>query len=342
MRRMSSVLLLIMMFVLPVGSIFASPPAPDQAQLPIKIGYQENTDWLLLVARDLKLFEKAGLAPTFVKFVAGPPMIAAAQEKSIDVTSIGSVPYLTGVAQGVDWVIIGVNPENAYGEGLVARNGSGIKTVADLRGKKIGYLRGSTAHFGLIMALYQLGIPREQVTLISMTPAEQLAALASKEIDAAMVWEPWMQKMVHEAGARIIITEGEMGTYMAVTVYSARRDWLRDNRETALRYLRALLMAYEVLEKNPAIGIATLAKEMGIDETWSEIIFDHSPPGNPSQWTNPRYRYSLIKAGEFHRRLRYLATFLHDEELFTQKPDIRNILDVSLISEVLRTWKTGQ
>jgi aliphatic sulfonates family ABC transporter substrate-binding protein len=331
-----------MLLVLPVGSIFASPQAPDQAPLPIKIGYQENTDWLLLVARDLKLFEKAGLAPTFVKFVAGPPMIAAAKEKSIDVTSIGSVPFLIGLAQGVDWVTIGVNPENAYGEGLVARDGSGIKTVADLRGKKIGYLRGSTAHFGLIMALYQLGIPRDQLTLINMTPAEQLAALASKEIDAAMVWEPWMQKMIHGADAKIIITEGEMGTYTAVTVYSARRDWLRDNRETALRYLRALLMAYEVLERKPEIGVTALADEMGIDESWAEIIYDHSPPGNPRQWTNPRYRYSLLPAGEFHRRLRYLARFLHDEQLYSQKVDVRNVMDVSLITEVLKTWKSGR
>ena len=343
MRRISAVPLLFMiLFVLSMGSVFANSPASAQTPLPITIGYQANTDWLLLVARDLKLFEKSGLTPTFVKFVAGPPMIAAAQEKSIDVTSIGSVPFLTGLAQGVDWVIVGINPEGAYGEGLVARNGSGIATVADLAGKKIGFFKGSTAHFGLIMTLYQLGIRRDQVTLLDMPPAEQLTALANKEIDAAMVWEPWMQKMVHEANSRIIITEGDMGNYLAVSVYAARRDWLRNNQETAVRFLWALLMANDVLQKDPAIGVKALAGEMGIKEAWAEAIYENAPPPKIYLWTDPRYRYSLVKGAAFHRRLGYLSSFLFDEKVISQKVDVRDILDVSVITEALKTSKRGQ
>jgi taurine transport system substrate-binding protein len=248
-------LLLMILFALTAGSVIAHSPASAQTPLPIKIGYQSNTDWLLFVARDLKLFEKAGLAPTFVKFAAGPPMIAAAQAKSIDVTTVGCVPFILGLGQGVDWVIIGINPEQAYGEGLVARNGSGIATVADLTGKRIGFVRGSTAHFGLAMALRQIGIRSNQVQLLDMPPAEQLNALKNNEIDAAMVWEPWMQKMIHEANSQIIITEGEMGIYMSVSLYSARRDWLRDHRETAVRFLRALLMASDIIQKDPGVGV---------------------------------------------------------------------------------------
>jgi len=343
MRIKSAVLLmLITLLGYTMEPVFANPPAPSQTPLPITIGYQANTDWLLLVARDLKLFEKSGLEPTFVKFVAGPPMIAAAREKSIDVTSIGSVPFLTGLAQGVDWVIVGINPENAYGEGLVAGNGSGIATVADLTGKKIGFFKGSTAHYGLIMTLYQLGIQRDQVKLFNMTPAEQLTALANKEIDAAMVWEPWMQKMVHEANARIIVTEGEMGTYMAVSVYGARRDWLRDNRETGVRFLRALLMANDILQKDPAIGVKALAEEMGIKEAWAEAIYENAPPPKINLWPDPRYRYSLVKGSEFHRRLGYLSSFLFDEGVILQRVDVRDILDVSLITKALKTWETGK
>jgi aliphatic sulfonates family ABC transporter substrate-binding protein len=332
----------LILLVLSWGVVLAEPPAPARTPLPITIGYQSNTDWLLLVARELKLFEKAGLAPTFVKFVAGPPMIAAAKEKSIDVTSIGSVPFVRGLAQGVDWVIVGINPEQAYGEGLVARKGSGIATVADLVGKKIGFVRGSTAHFGLMMTLNQLGIRRDQVTLLDMPPAEQLTALANNELDAAMVWEPWMQKMVHEANSRIIITEGEMGIYMSVSVYAARSDWLQDNRETAVRFLRALLMANDVLEKEPAIGIKALAGEMGIKETWAEDIYENTPPPKIYNWTDLHYRYSLIKGAEFHRRLGYLSSFMFDEKIISQEVDMRNILDVSVITEALKTRNTNQ
>lgn len=338
MRLKNTLAVLLILLLLPgLGAVQANPPSAARSPLPMTIGFQSNTDWLLLVARDLHLFEKAGLRPAFVKFVAGPPMIAAAQEKSIDVASIGSVPFINGLTQGVDWVVIGINPENAYGEGLVARRGSGIETVADLTGKRIGFFRGSTAHFGLMMALRQLGIRRDQVELFDMTPAEQLSALARNKIDAAMVWEPWMQKMLHEANGRLIVTEGAMGIYTSVSVYAARREWLGNNREAAVRFLRALLMASEVLQKSPEIGIKALAKEMGIKEEWAEAIYLDSPPPNLALWVDPRYRYSLVKGAEFHRRLGYLVTFLLDEEVITEEVDVRNILDMSVISEALKS-----
>lgn len=343
MRSKSAVVVLLILLLLPgLEAVHASPASAQRGALPMTIGFQANTDWLMLVARDLHLFEQAGLAPNFVKFVAGPPMIAAAKEQSIDVASIGSVPFISGLTQGVDWVVVGINPENAYGEGLVARRDSGIETVADLAGKRIGFYRGSTAHFGLMMALRQLGIRRDQVELLDMSPAEQLSALASKQIDAAMVWEPWMQKMVHEAQGRLIVTEGAMGIYASVSVYAARSEWLRSNREAAVRFLRALLMASEVIREHPEIGIRALAREMGIKEAWAEAIYENSPPPDLSLWADPRYRYSLVKDAEFHRRLGYLVTFLLEEEVISEEVDVRNILDVSLIREALQAHQADR
>lgn len=343
MRRKGTLVLLLILLLLPgLGAVYANPPTSARSPLPISIGFQSNTDWLLLVARDLHLFEQAGLRPSFEKFVAGPPMIAAAQGKSIDVASIGSVPFINGLTKGVDWVVVGINPENAYGEGLVARRDSGIETVADLAGKRIGFFKGSTAHFGLMMALRQLGIRRDQVQLFDMTPAEQLSALASNQIDAAMVWEPWMQKMEHEAKGRVIVTEGAMGIYTSVSVYAARSEWLRDNREAAVRFLHALLMASDVMRKSPEIGIKALAKEMSIKEEWAESIYENSPPPDLSLWVDPRYRYSLVKGAEFHRRLGYLVTFLLEEEVIAEEVDVRNVLDVSVIAEALKAREAGR
>src|SRR2546428_12505833 len=77
------VIVLIVALVLPLGSVPA-PSAQPSAPLPIKIGYQAVASWLLFGARSLKLYEKAGLAPTFVKFTAGAPPIAPAPSQSID------------------------------------------------------------------------------------------------------------------------------------------------------------------------------------------------------------------------------------------------------------------
>jgi len=330
------------MFLLLVGLALRAPLAFAQAPLPITIGYQATADWLLFTARDLKLFERVGLAPTYVRFVAGPPMIAAAGSKSIDVATVGSVPFLIGLSQGVDWVMIGIHSEGAYAEGFVVRKDSGIETLADLKGKRIGYFRGSTTHYAVVMALQQLGLRPDQVTLLHMPPDEQVAAMAKKELDAAVAWEPWMQRMVYEANARIIAAEGDLGIYTNVASYSARRDWLRDNRETAVRFLGALLMAYGVLQKDPMVGVRALAGEMGINEAWAEAIYRDAPPPKITEWANARYNYSLVKGSAFHRRLGYLATFLFDEKVISKPLDVREVLDASLITEVLEVWKRGR
>ena len=64
--------------------------------------------WLLFAAIDLKLFEKVGLAPEYTPFEAGPTIIAAAMNKSIDVAIVKAAPFLEGLSQGVDWVMIGI------------------------------------------------------------------------------------------------------------------------------------------------------------------------------------------------------------------------------------------
>jgi len=330
-----------MTLALSVGSAIPVPVASAQSPLPIRIGYQAAADWVLLAAKDLKTFEQEGLAPTYVRFEAGRPMIAAAENRSIDVSSVGIVPFVLGISQGVDWVMIGLL-EGSYSEGLVARRDSGIDTPADLKGKRIGYYRGSTAHYGIVLVLREFGIRVDQVTLVHLSPAEQLAALAKKEIDAAMVWEPWMHRMVHEAGARVVAREGELGIYMNVSGFSVRRDWLRDNRETAVRFLRGLLRAYDVVRKDERVAISAGAREMGISDEWAEAIYAYTPPSNMYLWADPRYRHSLAKGSSLDRRLAYLGAFLFDEKLIPKPVDLRGALDASVIAEALKTWKPGQ
>jgi aliphatic sulfonates family ABC transporter substrate-binding protein len=342
MHRAKLLTVIAMTFALLAGGALTAPRASAQSRLPISIGYQETPDWLLFVARELKLFEKAGLAPTFVEFVAGPPMIGAVENGSIDLASLGSVAFLIGLSRGADWVMIGINPEGAYSQGLVARKNGGIHTPADLKGKRIGLFKGATAQYGLMMILRQHGIHPDQVTLLDMSPEEQLHALKDGKIDAAMVWEPWMQRMVHGASARIVTTEGKVGIYTNVDGYSVRREWLRDHRETALRFLRALVMASDVVQKDPAVATRLWAREMGIKVAWAEAIYQDVPPPLINQWTNPRYTYSLVKGSPLHRRLGFLANYLFDEKIISQPVDVHDIMDASVIAEVLRTQKSSR
>ena len=317
------------------GSLTASR-ASAQGGLPIVIGCQDSPDWLLYAARDLKLFERAGLAPTFVKFDGGPPMIAAAQNGSIDVASVGSVSFLMGLSQGVDWRMIGINPEGAYSQGIVVRKDSGIVRPMELREKRIGVFKGSMADYGLMMILRTHGIARDQVTILYMSPEEQYQALETRRIDAAATREPWLQKMVHGLHGRVIAREGDVGIYTNVDSYSVRRDWLQTHRPTAVRFLQALLMAYDVVEKDPAAAIRAWADDMGIKVAWAEEIYENVPPPLIHQWANPHYTYSLVKNGSFERRLAFLAGYLFSERIITQQVDMSGVMDVSIILDAAK------
>lgn len=341
----STILMVIgMISVLSRGYGLDAPRASAETLLPIRIGYQSTSsdDWLLLAARELKLFEKAGLAPEYVPFIAGPPMIAAAKTQMIDVAIVKILPFLSGLSQGLDWVMIGIHSEGAYIEGLVVRKDSGIETPGDLKGKRIGYFAGSSAHYGLIMTLRQHGISRDQVKLLDMPPEKQIAALMHKELDAAMVWEPWIQRMVHEANARLIAIEGDIGIYTNVAGISVQRQWLLENRETAVRFLQALILAYDALQKNHTVAIRAVVEETGTKREWVEQIYRDAPPPNIHLWADRRYLYSVAKGAVFHRRLGYVARFMFHENVFPKEVDTEDVLDPSVIVEALKTIKRDQ
>lgn len=320
------------------GGALDARPAAAQGR-PMVIGYQEQPDWLLFVARDLGLFEKAGLSPTFVKFDAGPPMIEASRNGTIDLASIGSVAFLIGLSQGLDWTMIGINPEGAYGQGLVVHKDSSIRTPTDLKGKRVGLFMGATAQFGFLMMLRQHGIRIEQVTVVNMTPQAQLHALETRQIDAAMVWEPWMHRMIRSANARIVETEGNLGIYTNVDCYSVRRDWLRANRDTALRFLRALVVANDAISKDHRVAYHAWAREVGLANTTAEAIFDVVPPPLIYEWTNPRYTYSLVKGGPLYQRLGFLANYMARYGIIARSVELDDAMDMSLIAEVLKGRK---
>ena len=325
--------------MLAAGLADGAGPAVAQQGRSMVIGYQEQPDWLLFVARDLGLFEKAGLSASFVKFDAGPPMVEAARNGTIDLASVGSVAFLIGLSQGLDWTMIGINPEGAYGQGLVVHKDSDIRTPTDLKGKRIGLFMGATAQFGFLMMLRQHGIRVEQVTMVNMSPQAQLQALETRQIDAAMVWEPWMHRMIRGANARIVETEGNLGIYTNVDCYSVRRDWLRANRDTALRFLRALVIANDAISKDRRVAYRAWAREVGLSDSSAEQVFDVVPPPLIYEWTNPRYTYSLVKGGPLYQRLAFLANYMSRYGIISRSVELDDAMDMSLIAEVLKGRK---
>jgi ABC-type nitrate/sulfonate/bicarbonate transport system substrate-binding protein len=192
------------------------------------------------------------------------------------------------------------------------------------------------------MALQKGGVAPGQVTLLSMAPAQQLAAMRAGEIDAASVWEPWMHKLVAEAEGELIATEADFGVLTAASTLAVRREWLADYRETARRLLQGYLVAYDSLQADPNPVIQQFAENVGISEQWSRDIFASVPPVEIKKWADPAYAYSLAKGSKIQGALADLATFLHDQKVIPQPIDVNGLLDDSVVGEVLKASGSGK
>ena len=112
----------------------------------------------------------------------GPAINEALSNKQLDFAAYGAVPNVIGKASGLDTVILA----SYGGTGIfgAARPDLDIRSVKDLKGRRIAIQKATIIHWGLITALKQAGLTEQDVTIIDLKNADQLAALAAKRVDA--------------------------------------------------------------------------------------------------------------------------------------------------------------
>jgi sulfonate transport system substrate-binding protein len=95
-----------------------------------------------------------------------------------------------------------------YSYRIVARSSAGIRTAADLKGKKIATSLNSSAHFYIVKTLRGVGLSEKDVVIVGLAPPDMPAAIARGDVDAVSIWEPAAEKSVLALGADAIIIQG--------------------------------------------------------------------------------------------------------------------------------------
>ena len=132
----------------------AAPAAPDA----LRIGYQKGSVSMVL-AKSHQLLEQRYPQThiSWIEFPAGPQMLEALNVGSIDIGSTGDIPPIFAQAAGADLVYIGAEPPKPKAEVILVAQGSPIHNVAELKGKKVAFQKGSSSHNLLLRALQQRG-----------------------------------------------------------------------------------------------------------------------------------------------------------------------------------------
>lgn len=203
---------------------FTGAPARAEASKEIRIGYQKNG--ILVVARQQaaleKHFEALGIVISWIDFPAGPPMLEAMNAGSVDFGQVGDTPPIFAQAAGAKIVYVAGQPIT-NGQGILVKPDSAIRTLADLKGKRIGFTKGSSAHNVVVMTLEKAGLQYGDITPVYLSPPDGAAAFARDAIDAWAVWDPYFAIGEARGGGRVLVNASEIGK--TNSFYIANRDF---------------------------------------------------------------------------------------------------------------------
>lgn len=215
-------------------------PLQAQAAEELKIGYQKTG--LPVIARQQGVIEKAleakGVKVSWVEFTAGPPLVEALNVGSINVGWTGDAPPIFGQAAGSAIVYVAALPSNGKGEAIFTKPESGIKSVADLKGKKVGVGKGTSAHNLLVAAIEKNGLKFSDIDVVYLSPADAAAAFASDKIDAWAVWDPFYA--IAETRYKPVTLARTSEVLNVSTYFLANRDYAKSHADAINITLDAL------------------------------------------------------------------------------------------------------
>ena len=334
MKRSFAMLVLFALLAGLASKAGAQAPAAAPAPIKIRFAWQPYNAVLFYMARDLKLFEKAGLDAELVKFTAGPPQFAAYRSESIDAGLFGTAGYVVGLSQGLDLKNFYIQIISAYADGLVVRPDSGIATLKDLKGKKIAFLRGTSAHIGLVMAIQKAGLSSADVQMVTMDITNMVPAFSHKDVDGAYAWEPWISKM-EAAGGKVLTRTIDLGLNTS-DHWVVREKWAKANPEGMRRLVRVVELAYEAFTKDKSVAIRATAENLGVTEAVARHIVEITPVLSLQQVADPKFELSLLPgpgnpgaAG----MIQQVGNFLLTQDIIKTKIDGKSAVDGSWVAE---------
>ena len=210
-----------------------------------------------------KDFEKAtGWEIEWRKFGSGAEIIAAMASGDLKLSELGSSPLAIGASQGVDYQLFAISNIIGDAEALIARDGSGVTKVEDLKGKKVGVPLGSTAHYSLMGAIKNAGLAPGDVEVIGMKPDQITAAWEQGQLDATFIWEPAKGKALKTG--KMIIAANQVSGAPTFDGWVVNTEFGQANPDFMTKFLKALDAANAAYNANPDAWTADSAPVMAI------------------------------------------------------------------------------
>lgn len=250
-----------------VGTLISSFPFSVSAQSKqvVRIGYQKYGTLTLLKARGTldKQLAARGVDVKWTEFPAGPQLLEGLNVGSIDFGTVGETPPIFAQAAGANLVYVANEPPAPVAEAIIVPKTSTLKSVADLKGKKIALNKGSNVHYLLVKALEKAGIDYKDIQTVYLPPADARAAFERGSVDAWVIWDPFFAAAEKQLGARILV-DGK-GLVSNHQFYLAARPYAEKNPEILKIVVDELVKVDDWGRQHQKEVADILTKEIGLE-----------------------------------------------------------------------------
>lgn len=203
------------------------PAAQAQSDAPaqLRIGFQKSAVNLVILKQQGALEKRFPASKVqWVEFPAGPQLLEALAVGSLEIGLTGDSPPVFAQAAGKDLRYVGAEPPKPRSSAILVKADSPIRTLADLKGRKVALQKGSSAHYLTVRALAKAGLQWSDITPIYLPPSDARAAFEKGAVDAWAIWDPFYAATEIDLKPRVLSTgEGLSGNnsfYLASTAFT--------------------------------------------------------------------------------------------------------------------------
>src|SRR3954454_20764716 len=190
----------------------AAPLRAEDKPKEIRIGTQKGGFFPAVKARRTleNTFKPEGIDIVWVDFQFGPPLLEAINVGSVDFGYVGDTPPIFAQAANAKIRYAAAVKQNGSSQAIIVPQDSPIRTLADLKGKRVALGKGSSAHNLRVAALEKAGLPWSDITPAPLAPADATAAFVKGSVDAWSIWDPYLALAELKESARVIAFDKEV------------------------------------------------------------------------------------------------------------------------------------
>ena len=242
MKKLIAMLLALVM-VLSLAACGKTPAPVETETVTLNVAYMANWGslWAVATADAKGYFAEEGITIKLTQFEDGPSEIAAMKQGSMDVAFIGPGAHKL-CSKGEAQVFL----MQHMGDGDCIIGLNGIKTLEELKGKKVGYAAGTSSETILTTALASVGMTMEDIVAVSMDAPALTTAALSGQVDAIAAWSPMSLTILAQAeNATDICSNVDFATMASPGSWVVNPDWAAQNADVLVRFNRAMFKAMD-------------------------------------------------------------------------------------------------